>query len=221
MKKFFIMLMILVFAAGCSGGRPTPEWTLKSFNRLEDAKKNYLEGNTRMADLSFNKAVEEIKKSGDLDVLARAYLIRMAIQTALLETVGAEEYLKVDAVQPDPANRAFYAFLTGQWSEAREALLPEQYRRLVRGLSQGPKGSMAPDVAKIEDPLSRLIAAGVCYRQGRIDEGLIQSAVETASRNGWKKALIIYLEKSRDYYREQNQRDKAATIEQRIQIITR
>jgi hypothetical protein len=206
--------------AGCSSGRPTPDWTLKSFNHLEDYKKNCLEGNTRIADLHFNRALDEIKKSGDLGILARAYLIRMGIEVAVLEKVRDDDFLKVDAVEPNPVNKNFHAFLTGHLNRVQEQLLPEQYYGVMKPLSRGKTEELGNELEKIEDPLSRLIAIGVCVGQGRIDEGLLNTAIATASRNGWKKALLVYLEKLQVYYTEQGQQDKARTIKDRIQLIS-
>jgi hypothetical protein len=220
MKNTLIILMMVALITGC-GGRPAPDWTLKSFNRLEDFKKQYLEGNTRMAILNFNRAIDEIKKSGNLDVLARAYLTRMAMEAALLEKVQDESYLEVDAAEPNAVHRNFHAFLTGQMSSVKEQLLPDQYRRLYRQLSTAGSAGLAQELRKMEDPFSRIIGAGICAGQGRIDEDLINTGIETASQYGWKKALLVYLDQLQIFYKKHNQQDKAAAVAKRMQLITR
>lgn len=219
MKKFLSFLFLLVWLVGCSGGPPIPDWTLASFNRLEDFKKNYLEGHQHIADLQFQKAVAEIKKSGDLEVLAKAYLTRMAVESAVLETPQDEEFIKINAAQSHPVHQNYHAFLTGQLNRVQEQLLPEVYRTVAKGLQQGKTDSLAADVARIDDPLSRLIASAVCIKQGRVNEAILQTAIDTASRNGWKKALLVYLEKLHAFYQERGQEEKADAISKRIQLI--
>ena len=73
------------------------------------------------------------------------------------------EYGKIAAAQPVPANRNFYLFLTGDPAAVDGSLLPEQYRSFLKALREG-------DVVKVgkgdrrhgRDPLSQLIAAGLC-----------------------------------------------------------
>ncbi len=220
MKRLLLPLILLLLVASCSSGPPIPDWNLKSYNRLEDFKKNYLEGNKAIADIHFKRALAEIRKSGDLDLLAKAYLIRMALEVAVLKQAGDEEFLKVEAVQSDPVNKNFHAFLTGKQDHVRDPLLPDQYRGIQRYLSQGKKDIPSNELARIEDPASRLIAVGVCVGQGRFDEKSLNIAIETASRNGWKKPLLAYLERLRIYYEDRNQTDKARAIRERIQLIS-
>ena len=219
MKKIIIPLILLAWIAGCSSSPPIPDWTLASFNRLEDFKKNILEGNRRIAYLHFQKAVEEIKKSGDLDVLARAYLIRMAAEVALLEKSEDESFLKIDAVQSNPVHQNFHAFLTGPISRVQEQLLPAAYRTVTKRLQQGKMDGLAADIAGIDDPFSRLLAAAVCIKEGQASEAILKTAIDTASRNGWKKALLVYLEKLQLFYENHGQGEQATAVSKRIHLI--
>jgi hypothetical protein len=169
--------------------------------------------------MHFKKAVEEIKKSGDLDLLARAYLTRMAMETAVLEKMQDDEFLKVEAVEPHPENANFHAFLTGQPDRVQERLLPSQYHGVLKLLTQGKMEGLAGALTEIKDPASRLIASGICVRQGRSDEGVLKTAIETASQNGWKKALLVYLERLQGFYAEQGRTDKATATMQKIKLI--
>jgi hypothetical protein len=217
--QIMVMGIVLGWLTGCSTSPPAPDWTLKGYNRLEDFKKYYLEGKTAIAELNFNRAVDEIKKSGDLDLLERVYLIHMAMEVALLEKAQDQAFLKVDAVEPNTANRNFHAFLTGPPNLVQESLLPEPYRALIKPLTQGKTKDLAGVLASISDPASRLIAAGVCIAQGRIDEALLKTAVETASQQGWKKALLVYMNKLSVYYSGNGQQDQATAIIKKMELI--
>jgi hypothetical protein len=45
----------------------------------------------------------------------------------------------------------------------------------------------------IDDPLSRLIATGVLFQQGRASPDAIALAVDTASAQGWRRPLLAWL----------------------------
>ncbi|MCX7636028.1 MAG: hypothetical protein N2Z74_09845, partial [Syntrophales bacterium] len=127
MIKGFFVLLLMAFLAACGGGQVIPDWTVTAYNRLEDFKKAYLEGDVRIADLHFRKAVEEIKKSGDGEILAKAYLTRMAVERAALDPVGEEGFLKADAVTSSAENRSFYNLLRGRFDVVQADVLPPQY----------------------------------------------------------------------------------------------
>jgi len=211
--------LLMVLLLGCGGSQSIPDWTYASFNQIEDFKKAYLEGKTGIADLHFQRAVEETKKSGDLNLLAKLYLNRYAVQVALLESFQDDDFLKIQSVEPDPANATFCAFLKGDFSHTDRSLLPPQYARTVDDILAARKDSLAADARKIEDPLSRLVMMGLLVQYGYENEELLTGAVETASRQGWKKALLVYLNRLQAFYEQQREGVKAYKTKQRILLI--
>lgn len=218
MKKILTLLIACLLLVGCSS-KHIPDWIHAGHNQLEDFKKNYLDGSDKIAALHFTKATEEIKKSGDPDILARAYLTKYALQTAVQESIDDSVYLKIAAVQSAPENSIFYNFLKGNFDQVESRFLPEQYRSLMETLRKGNTEDLAAESAKIDDPLSRLIAIGVIVRYREYDEKLLQNAVDTASRNGWKKALLVYLDKLADYYRTTKEPEKENQVRKRIEMM--
>jgi hypothetical protein len=218
-KGLLSAVLLIILLMSCGGSPPIPDWTYASFNQMEDYKKAYLEGKAGIADLHFQRAVEEIKKSGDLDLLAKVYLNRYAVQAALLESFRDDEFLKIQTVEPNPANAGFYAFLKGNFSQADRNLLPPQYSRTVADILASRRDSIVADVRQIEDPLSRLVMTGLLVRYGYESEELLYGAVETASRQGWKKAVLVYLERLQTFYEQRREGEKADKIKQRIMLI--
>ncbi|MDQ1277396.1 MAG: hypothetical protein QG555_436 [Thermodesulfobacteriota bacterium] len=219
MQGLLPAVLLMVFLMSCGGSQSIPDWTYASFNQMEDFKKAYLEGKTGTADLHFQRAVAEIKKSGDLNLLAKAYLNRYAVQAALLESFRDDDFLKIQTAEPNPAHAGFYAFLKGNFSQADRDLLPPQYSRTVADILAASRDSIAADVRQIEDPLSRLVMTGLLVRYGYENAELLNGAVETASRQGWKKALLVYLERLHAFYMERREGEKADKIKQRILLI--
>ena len=213
---FLFAFSILVF--GC-GSKPIPDWKNASFNQLESYKKNYLIGKTKIAELHFSKAIEEIKKSGDLKIMTMAYLTKSAVNVAVLENFDDRDYLNLEAVQDDPENKNFYNFLKGLFEQVDESLLPREYRGFLKTLRHGGEKDMEQEIAKIEEPLSKLIAAGLLVRQHRCPEMILKAAADTASENGWKKALVAYLTELQSFYETKKEMEKAANIQRRLQLI--
>jgi len=211
---------VTIFLWACGASEPVPDWTIAAFHRLEDFKKAYLEGNEKIGELQFQKAVGEIKKSGDLDILAKAYLTRMAVRTACLEPPGGEGYRKIAEVETSETHRVFHDFLAGKMGERDILLLPERYREAASCIARGDAKGTVSALRRISDPLSRLIAAGVAVKTGSADEETLQLAVATASREGWKKALLAYLERLRDLYEKSGHPDKAEAIARRMALLS-
>ena len=219
MKKSVILLILIMSLLGCGGSKKNPEWIDNSYNQLENYKKNYLSGKDRIAELQFNKAIDEIKKSGNLEILGRAYLTKYAVHIAVLETFDEREYLTIEALEPVLQNRMFYNFLKGSFDKVDESLLPRQYKGVLKVFRTGKFEDAAAEISKMEDPLSKLITAGLLIQKNVYDEGVLKIAIDTAAQNGWKKALLAYLEKLVLFYETKKESEKASNITQRLQLL--
>ena len=182
--------VLVVMLAACSNQPPTPDWRMNAHGALERAVAAHLSGDTRVADLEFARARAEVARTGRVDLLARAELLRCAAQLASLvdEPCAGFEPLRADA---PPAEQAYADFLRGPIDASRAALLPPQQRAIAAS-----NATLASDLAALQamtDPLSRLVAAAVSLRSGRANAALLQSAVDTASDQGWRRPLLAWL----------------------------
>lgn len=220
MKKVLTLLACLILLAGC-GAKSIPDWTNAAFNHMERYKQDYLSGKSDTAELHFNKATDEIRRSGDLDILARAYLTKYAVQTAVLEKIDDRNYLMIESAQSSSVNKNYHKFLKGDFDHVGAELLPEQYRNIFTIFRTGKTEAIADELMKIEDLLARLIASGLTVQYSRYDERCLQIAIDTAMKNGWKKPLLIYLERLKTYYETVNDPGKASAIQKKIELIKR
>ena len=218
MKKVFYLLACFLLLAGCST-KAVPDWIKASHNQLESFKKHYLQGRDHLAEINFKKAIDEIKSSGDLHLLQIAYLTRYAVQGSVLEGFDDLEYLRLAAVEPHSENVHFHAFLKGAFDRVDEQTLPQQYRSFLRACKNGKQVEIDNAIAAIEDPLSKLIAAGLAVHKQLYHETTLNAAIRMASEQGWKKALLVYLKKLRIFYESINDREKADITQQRIDLI--
>ncbi len=182
MKTIAVTLSLLL--AGCASNPPAPDWQGNAYSALDSFTSTYLKGNTRIAAADFARARGAISSTGRADLLARAELVRCAVRVASLEFDDCAGYqpIAADAAQ---AERSYAAYLTARWQDVDVALLPIQHRVML--------GSSATPVRSIDDPLARLIAAGVLLQAGRLTLADMVSATDTASEQGWRRPLLAWL----------------------------
>ena len=220
MKKIFCAICFILLIQGC-GFNQKPAWLINSSKKLETFKTNFLSGaEPYITETNFAESIEEIKKSGNLDLLQKAWLTRMALQKATLKEMEEEDYRKVAAVKPFPENDNFYAFLKGNISAVDVKLLPEQYREFAGAILKSDALKTGRAIASMKgEPVSRLIAAGVALRNNIESDVIIQTAVETASVNGWKTALIAWLERQAAFYERAGDTAKATEVRRHIELV--
>jgi len=218
MKKVFYLLACFFLLAGCSA-KAVPDWIKTGQNQMESYKKHYLQGQDRLAEISFEKSVSEIKSGGDLRLLQIVYLSRYALQVAVLESFDDQDYRKLEAVEPHSENISFHAFLQGSFDRVDEQYLPPQYRQFLRAFKNGKQSDIDLANTAIEDPLARLIASGLAVQKQPYHERTFNTAIRTAAEQGWKKAILSYLKKLRDFYASINEQKKADLTQQRIDLI--
>ena len=181
------LLITAAMLAGCASGPPVPDWQDNAKSALDRGIEAYLEGNTRVAEVEFTRARQEIGRTGRLDLMARGELVRCAAQVASLvfEPCAGYEKFKSDAAAPE---RAYAEYLAGRIASQDVALLPPQHRAVASASGEG-----AAALRGIEDPLSRMVASGVLFQSGRASLATVALAAETASSQGWRRPLLAWL----------------------------
>ena len=186
MSRLACVLLVLVLVAGCAGRPKAPEWQLNAHGALERHVQAFMTGNSREETAEFNRARDELARTGDTGLVARAELTRCALRVASLvfETCVGFEALRSDA---PAAERAYADYLAGKALPPDAPLLPPAHRPMSAA------GAGAAQVQAIADPLARLVAAGVLFETGRAAPQVLQLAVDTASAQGWRRPLLAWL----------------------------
>lgn len=198
--------------AGCASKPPEPEWEMNAQGSSQKALDAYLSGNARVEKLEWERARAEVARTGRPDLLARLELLRCAAQVASLvvEPCTAFEALRQDAAPPE---RAYADHLAGRPLAAPDvALLPAAQRAVAAGA-----GGAA--LAGIEDPLSRLVAAGVLLQAGRADPAAIAAATDTASAQGWRRPLMAWLLLQVQRAEAAGDKDAADRLRRRVAVV--
>lgn len=221
MKNISFVLALLILFLGLSGcgSKTVPDWQNNSFKYMEYFKKYFLTGYERKSEIYFTKAVEEIKKSGKLDVLAKAYLTKCSVRIATLEEINCDEFNLIEGIEENRENNNFYLFLKGNFDNVDGKLLPERYQKFFKSIKTDTIEDLNSEIVKIEDPLSRLITLGLSVKHGQYNESTLKAALDVASAQGWKKALLAYLEEIKSFYKKTRKAAKADKVQQKINLI--
>jgi len=205
-----------VALAACASRPPPPDWQMNARQAIDNAMVAYLEGNARVEVAETARARSEIGRTGRLDLLARAELMRCAARVASLvfEPCAEFETLRADAA---PAERAYADFLAARVRPQDIALLPAQHRA-VADPSTSPDAAAAM-LTTIDDPLSRLIAAAVLFEGGRASPQTLQIAVDTASAQGWRRPLLAWLKVQLMRAEQAGASAEAERLRRRIEVV--
>ncbi len=211
-----LILLLAATLVACAGGPPAPDWQLNAHGAIGRAQDAYLSGNGAIEAVEFARARAEIARTGRADLMARAELVRCATRVAslVLEPCAGFDRLAPDAA---PQEQAYAAYLAGQLPAEQLPLLPKQHRSVASATAMASGGGAA--VAAIEDPLSRLVAAGVLMRRGQADALTIRVAIDAASSQGWRRPLLAWLGVQAWRAEQADDREALATIRRRIALV--
>lgn len=209
--RLAIVLLASVLAA-CGSKPRQPDWLVNADSGQDRYERAYLSGKERVAESEFRRLREELTSTGSVGLVARGELTRCAMQVATLEFTPCAgfEALRRDA---PAAERAYADFLLGKPVQDAK-LLPEPYRAIA-GAGAGAGGE---SLKSIEDPVSRVIAAGVLLRAGRADPQVLQLAAETASDQGWRRAVLAWLGAQAMRAEQAGAMEEAQRLRRRMQL---
>jgi hypothetical protein len=184
-----LLLFPVIFFAGCAGGPPPPVWQSNAKYSLDSFQQAYLRGDTRVAEVEFARAKEELSSTGNPALVARAELVRCAARAASLEfdNCPAFEKLRADAGAEE---LAYADFLSGK-----------------------------ADKASTEDPLSRLVSHGVKFNSGKAGPENIAAAIDISSAQGWRRPLLAWLGVQEKRAEAAGDREALERIRRRIALV--
>jgi len=211
MKRGTILLALLL--VGCAGGPPVPDWQVSTHGALSAHMHAWLVGRDRVAAQELTIARREAARTGSAEPLARVELTACAARIASLEFTdcpAVQSYLQDAGAEV----RAYADYLAGRWDGLDREKLPIAQRGV-------PVAADAlAQLRAIEDPFSRLVAAALLLRTGRLPPAGIELAIDTATQQGWRRPLLAWLGFDRDRRRAAGDLDGAAERQRRIGYAT-
>jgi hypothetical protein len=200
--------------AACASGPRVPDWQLNAAGATERGSSAYLEGKTAVAQREFALARSQVDSTGLPEHAIRVELLRCAVSVAALVF---EECTGFTPLLPDTtaADQAYARYLAGSATPADAALLPEPQRAVA---SAAGDVAAAKAAAAIGDPLSRLVAAGALLRANRATPEVVTMAINTASSQGWRRAVLAWLNVELQRAEQAGDMVEAARLRRRIKL---
>lgn len=209
--------VIAVLISACSNQPRVPDWQLNAKAASDRFVEAELTGNVRVAALEFGRARQALSATGRADLLARLELLGCATRQVSLDFSACTGFETLRS-QAAPAERAYADYLGGQLDPATMDLLPAQQRILARRLA-GRTEDGASALASIDEPLSRLLAATVLLRAGQAGPAVLQEAINTASDQGWRKPLLVWLGLAAKRAEQAGNMQEAASLRARMALV--
>jgi len=211
MTRWTILGALLL--AGCAGGSSVPDWQANTHGALAAHTAAWLAGRDRVAAQELAIARREASRTGSAEPLARVELTACAARIASFDAADcpAAQPLLQDA---GAESRTYAAYLAGQWDGLDREKLPPAQRSVPVATD------VVAQLQSIEDPFSRLVAAALLLRAGRLPPAGIELAIDTASAQGWRRPLLAWLGFDRDRCLAGGDRAGAAERQRRIDYAT-
>jgi hypothetical protein len=183
-------LLLTIFISGCAGGPPAPAWQANAKYSLDSFQQAYLRGDTRVAEVEFERAKAELGSTGNAALVARAELVRCAARAASLEfdSCPGFEKLRADAGTEEIS-----------------------YAEYLAGRS--PR-------AAADDAFSRLVFLGVQFNSGKANPENIAAAIDIASAQGWRRPLLAWLGVQEKRAEAAGDREALERIRRRIALVS-
>ena len=202
--SLFAGLVLVGFLVGCGTAKPPPPWQAKTLSTSDAAVSAYLQGQVKVAAIQMKQAQFSASSTGRPDAVYKLNLLQCALDVSSLsatpcprpEDVG----IRSDSFDPDVRFEleAYRAYLLGDsLDETVQSRLPKAQRAAAALAGTTDAAKALKVLAEIEEPLSRLVAAGVWLRQQNMassgQTGIIALAIDTASQQGWRRPLAAWL----------------------------
>lgn len=214
--KVFVCGIAASMLVACGGGPKVPDWKKDSASLIERYKKAELKGENLRAEHYFQQALDAAGSAGRLGETARLHLVRCATRQASLDLEPCNGYLDHAKYGTSAEDETYYLFLTNQWDRLDSGKLPVQYRAFVKG---GEPARTPAVLQGISDPLSRLIALSLVVARKQADDALLNLAADTASEQGWRKPLLVYLKLLEGRAALQDDKKSLEKIRARIRLV--
>ncbi len=179
----------VLLLGGCAAGPLPPQWQTQAHASLDEFTQHYLQGNTRLAQRSFAQLKAAVGSTGKPELAAQVELTRCALGIAALdgEACVAFESMRGDA---SAEVKAYGEFVVGSLATQDAHRLPDRYRGVAGATDEAARNKAMQGIA---DPVSRLVAAGVLFRQAQLSPEGLANAIDTASAAGYRRPLLAYL----------------------------
>ncbi|MBO4710697.1 hypothetical protein J5681_02130 [bacterium] len=216
MTKVLFFILSLFVLVSCGAGH-IPTWKQNAMADTSNFIESSFIGNESYAAKYFDKMLEDFRMTVDPDEIAKAYLTKCITEFALLEYSDCREAAEMFPLLKNKENIAYYTFVSGKARSAEE--VPEKYREIFNISKNCDVVKANSALSSEKDPVTRLVKAAAVARTGCGNAETAGIAVNTASKEGWKKAALKYLALQLAYFEKHGDRQNAELIKKRMELV--
>ncbi len=181
MKKYSLVLFIVVLLSACSFKTPPNQWQRKSADAFSSYVKDFMSGEDGLARNDLRRAVKHAKKSANLTTLARVYLGKCALNVSVGVEDKCEEYVSVSNLVEDEKLSNYYGVIT-------------------------KTSTLNPDAILDKSKATSLLLNGALKKE-TLNDAQRAKYLQIASRNGYKKAVLFWLNESKSKTNDKNKKE--------------
>lgn len=215
MKVFFSVLALFLMVS-CGAGH-IPTWKQNAAADTANFIETSFIGNESYASKYFDKMLEDFRMTVDPDEIVKAYLTKCIAEFALLEYSECREAAEMLPLLKNKENIAYYNFVSGKLRSAEDA--PEKYREIFNVSKNCSVEKVNSALSSEKDPTAVLIKASFFAKSGCYNAETAKIAVDAASREGWKKAVLKYLALQISYFEKHGDRQNAELVKKRMELV--
>ena len=210
----YILLLSLILLSGCSLKTAPNQWQYKSANAFSSYTKNFLSDNQILAENDLNRAIEHAKKSADLTQLATIYLGECALNISVGIDDTCDKYKNIQELMHNKELDAYHSLLNKSLAKSDIQHLPQQYQEFALALLDKNFSKADKHILSITKETSRLLCASLI--KNSLEKNTKKSIIETASYNGYKKAVLFWLKET---LKDASSPHEMENIEKKISIL--
>ncbi len=212
-KYLLCVLAAALMIGGCASKTPPNQWQIESAESFDSYTQSYLKGEEVMAQSELSGAIEEAKRSADIEQLERIYLGACALEHSVGEGRYCTEYRRLSAIRTYRALEAYASLLEGALGTADIEHLPPQYQTFAQYRLRGDVSGAFNELISMKRVTSQLIAASLI--KDRLNDTQRDYILGLASKYGYKKSVLFWL---RETVRKGDGERKAGALA-RIKVI--
>ena len=197
MRKLIFYTIVMIAFSACSFKTPENEWKIKSVNAFDSYTQNFLKSNDTLAKNDLKRAIKHAKNSANLDTLGGIYLSECALNISVGIDDNCSKFTNIQDLIYNKNYNSYKDFILGDFEKKQIASLPKNYQEFAKDLIENNYEKANQDVQNIKKIKSKLIAASILNEN--IDKKTINNVIKNASYFGYKKAIIYWLSKLKEY----------------------
>jgi len=214
--KVFLFVLPLFLLISCGAGH-IPAWKQNAAADTANFIESSFIGNELYASKYFDKMLEDFRMTVDPDEVVKAYLTKCLADFALLEYSECREAADMLPLLKNEENTAYYNFVSGKTRSGE--VVPKKYRDIVEVSQNCSVEKANSELSSEKDPTTLLIKASFLVKNNCYDAETAEIAIKSASKEGWKRAVLKYLALQLSYFEKHGDRKNAGLVKKRMELV--